>query len=75
MKELDARVTKNGNTQTFAGNYRLEYFNGICWELGHPEHWNITHEEWLEMRTEFVLCNRNTKWRLIRMDIVESGGY
>lgn len=50
------------------GNYRLEFFNGGCWEVGHPEHWNITPAEWAEMEPQ-IRSGWRCPWRLIQMTV------
>lgn len=54
-----------GNLQTPPGNYRLESWNGVYWEIGHPEHWNLTNDKWLEIRP--MVRKWSSKWRLLKI--------
>lgn len=50
------------------GNYRLEFFNGVDWEVGHPEHWNITPAQWEAM--EPAVRGWHCMWRLIQVRVI-----
>ena len=42
---------------------RLEFWNGIEWECGHPKHRDMTEAEWLELKPK--IQHWSSPWRVV----------
>ena len=63
MNATISRKTRSRRSLQPLVGLRLELWNGVAWECGHPEHRSMTEKEWRELKPK--IRRWSCPWRVV----------